>query len=249
LLLQSLGSFRLKGGELLSSFCIRLQELFEDLEGIEGEHAFIFNDTQRLGYLLSAIRNEPGLDAAYVYIQSEMNRGSMTFELAVKDLLLRCETHRADEALATGSTSARRKGLAAVQSSTSEHNHIDLNNMTLDQQQGVRALVTTMNKRHRPADSSSAGTGQTNANLGTVCLVKDCAELCAMPICRLHFASMVCGKTPTHTLRDGHGVVTFGKDTNQAVYPDKMPAELLRRIPRSGGKGSGGRGAGGRRDR
>jgi hypothetical protein len=83
-----------------------------------------------------------------------------------------------------------------------------------------------------------------------VCLVKDCAELCAMPMCRLHFASMVCGKTPSHTLRDGHGTVTFDKANNQAIYPDKVPAGLLKRISRSGGKGAGGKGtgAGGRRE-
>jgi hypothetical protein len=110
-------------------------------------------------------------------------------------------------------------------------------------------MVTTMNKRHH-TPASSSGTGLTNANLGTICLVKGCQELCAMPLCRLHFASMVCGKTPTHPLRDELGTVTFDKATNQAVYPDTVSAELQRRIPRPGGRGSGrgagGRGAGGR---
>jgi hypothetical protein len=175
----------------------------------------------------------------------------LKLEQPSNDEALRCETNRADEALATGSTSARRKGLAATLGVGTASDFLDLEHLSIDQQQEVRAMVTTMNKRHRPMDSpASTGTGQTNANLGTVCLVKDCAELCAMPICRLHFASMVCGKTPSHTLRDGHGVVTFDKATNQAVYPDQIPADLLKRISRAKGqgKGSGGRGAGGRRD-
>ena len=247
--MQQLGSFRLRGGELLSSFCIRLQELFEDLEGLEGDNAFIFNNTQKLGYLLTAIRHEPGLEAAYVYIQSELNRGTMTFDLALTDLLLRCETIRADEELATGSSSSRRKGLAANVPTDTLIEDLALDNfdqLSIDQQHEVRALVTSMNKRHHQADTtSSSGVGQTNANTGTVCLVQGCSEKCAMPLCRLHFASMVCGKTPSHSLRDGLGTVTFDKATNLAVYPDTVSADLLKRIPRTGGRGAAGKGSGG----
>jgi hypothetical protein len=261
ILLQSLANFRLKGGELVSSFCLRLQELFESLETLEGDNAFVFNNTQRLGYLLTAIRNEPSLEMAYAYIQSEMNRGTTTFDLAVTDLLLRCETARADEALDTAEPASRRRGLAARSRDTEDNVALDPDELawlSADQRTEIRAMVTTMNKRHHSeSSSSSAGTGQTNANTGTVCLVEGCTELCSMPMCRLHFAAMVCGKTPQHTLRDGMGIATSVKATNSAQYPDTVPEALQRLIPRTSGKGSDGkgngasrgRGAGGRRDR
>ena len=72
--------------------------------------------------------------------------------------------------------------------------------------------------------------------------MKECLERCALPLCRLHFAAMVCGKAPNHVLRDDLGLVTFDKAKNQAVYPDTVPADLLKRIPRTGGRGSGARG-------
>jgi hypothetical protein len=49
--LVKLSNFRIGQGELVSAFCSRLRELFEELEELEGDHAFVFNDTQRLGYL------------------------------------------------------------------------------------------------------------------------------------------------------------------------------------------------------
>jgi hypothetical protein len=173
----------------------------------------------------------------------------MTFELALKDLLFRCETARADEALATGTKPARRKGLSATPVAHPDQDLLDLEELTISQRQEVRAMVTTMNKRHSTPPSASSGGGQTNASLGTVCLVKDCAEMCALPMCRLHFASMVCGKTPSHVLRNDYGTATYDKASNQAIYPAKSPADLLTRISRTGGKGGGGggKGAGGYR--
>jgi hypothetical protein len=96
LLLQQLQSFRLDAGESLTLFGIRLEELFTNLEGLEGEHAMTFTTTQKLTYLLSAIRREPHLEAAHMYLQAEMNRGTMTFELAMRELHLRCQAMRAD---------------------------------------------------------------------------------------------------------------------------------------------------------
>ena len=58
------------------------------------------------------------------------------------------------------------------------------------------------------------------------------------------------GKKPSLTLRGDYGVATFDKTTHQAVYPDTVSAEALKRIARGGGKGkgSGGKGSGARRD-
>ncbi len=56
-LMAELSSIRFHSGETGSSFCLRLIELLEDLEHIPGTAAICLNDTQKLGYLLSAIRN------------------------------------------------------------------------------------------------------------------------------------------------------------------------------------------------
>jgi hypothetical protein len=65
LLLQKLNGFHLQSGGLLTTFCARLEEPFEDLESLEGENKMEFSTTQKLMHLLRAISAEPELDAAH----------------------------------------------------------------------------------------------------------------------------------------------------------------------------------------
>jgi hypothetical protein len=231
ILLMKLTNFRLGQGELVSAFCLRLRELFEELEELEGEHAFVFNDTQRLGYLLTAIRNEVDLEASYTYITAEMNRGSMTFELAVADLESRCEQARADELLNQSRPRSRRHGnlghSSTVSSDPYDSDHFDDPPDDGDR----RALVSTQNKRLNQSRSSGGG-DNSNATRGTKCLVKGCSELCDLPICKLHYSSLVCGKHSKLELRDGYGEATYDKVAGKTVYPDTVPARLLERIQR-----------------
>jgi hypothetical protein len=203
-------------------------ELFEDLEGLHGEHAMRFTDPQKLSYLLTAIRREPSLEAAYVYLQSQMNRGVLTFALAMSDLELRCETHRADGALALGAPvvhGQRRTMVADILEPDFPHNVSDTQ---------LRAFVTTANKRlNRQSSSSSGGTLPTNASHGTPCLILGCDEMCGPPLCRLHFASMVCGKSTSLTLKHKYGEVKFDKTTQKAIYPAAVPESVFKRPPRN----------------
>ena len=268
LLLQKLNGFHLQSGELLTTFCTRLEELFEDLESLEGENKMEFSTTQKLMYLLRAISTEPELAAAHVYLQSEMNRGSMTFQLAMRDLQLRCETRRADEALREAAPTPRgnrgRRAFPAFVGSQQgsstripdqavpfkpteedwialrefeQGEDVDTRLSTMGEQE-LRALLSTGNKRLNKIRSSS-GPGPSNAADGTICLIQGCSEICDLPVCRLHFASMVCGKTPSLPLRDNYGTVTYDKTTHQAVYPSTVPAAKLKRITR--GRPRGGR--------
>jgi hypothetical protein len=66
ILLGELSSLRLLRDENASAFCLRLVELIEDLEMISGNAAVFLTETQKLGYLLSAIRHEPSLQSVYV---------------------------------------------------------------------------------------------------------------------------------------------------------------------------------------
>ncbi len=56
ILLVELGSFRFKTDESPSEAVLRLQELFDDLESLPGSAALHLNDTQKINYLLSAVR-------------------------------------------------------------------------------------------------------------------------------------------------------------------------------------------------
>ena len=234
MLLQKLNAVRLEVGESLTLFGIRLSQLFSELESLEGEHAMRFTETQKLTRLLSVLRREPHFEAAYVYLQGEMTRGNMTFTLAMKTLQLQCESQLADEALETAAptphASTVRRGYAAeVHSGT----------QMPAPPSPVPALVTTNNKRHNPKSSHqnvrSGASHQrpTNASDGTVCLVLGCSDLCSLPLCRLHFASLVCGKETRLQLRDGYGYATFDKVKGTAIYPPTVPSHLLSRV---GGK-------------
>ena len=94
MLLQKLQSMRLEEGESLTLFGIRLAHLYSELEGLEGDHAMHFTETQKLSRLLSMLRQEPHLKASYVYLQGEMTRGTMTFALAMQTLQLHSESQR-----------------------------------------------------------------------------------------------------------------------------------------------------------
>ncbi len=99
--MAQLSNMRFQGGETGTAFCLRLIELFEDLELIPGTAAVCLNDTAKLGYLLSAIRHEEDLGAVYVQLQTDQLRGKVTFEQACQELHFRCEAIRADKLLDT----------------------------------------------------------------------------------------------------------------------------------------------------
>ncbi len=54
-------------------------------------------ETQKLGYLLSAIRHETGLQAVYAQLQSEQLNETITFEQACRQLHHRVEAMKADD--------------------------------------------------------------------------------------------------------------------------------------------------------
>jgi hypothetical protein len=99
ILLAELSKIRLKRDEDASTFCLRLVELIEDLELIPGDAAVYLTDTQKLGYLLSAIRHETSLQSVYSQLQSEQLRGTISFDLACQELHHRVEAMRADDYL------------------------------------------------------------------------------------------------------------------------------------------------------
>ena len=167
--------------------------------------------------MLSAIRHEPNLEAAHVYLQAEMTCGTMAYALAMRDLHLRSETMRADEALADGGPRPHRSSTRAAY--VGHGSDVGSSSVVTESTARVNALVTTHNKRQNVNGNRGTTSAKpyTNATRGTVCLVAGCTDLCALPICRLHFASLVCGKVPHLTLRSNYGQVKYDKDTQKAV--------------------------------
>ena len=72
------------------------------------------NDTQKIGYLLSGIRQEKQLQSVYVALQDKQLRGGITFEDACDDLHHRCEAIRADELMATSVRGQPQKALGLL---------------------------------------------------------------------------------------------------------------------------------------
>jgi hypothetical protein len=75
LLLAELVNLRFKANESASGFCLCLREIFEDLEMVPGPSSITMNDTQKIGYLLTGIRQEKSLQAVYVSLQDKQLRG------------------------------------------------------------------------------------------------------------------------------------------------------------------------------
>ncbi len=114
LLLAELVNIRFKADESASGFCLRLREVFEDLEMVPGPSSIHMNDTQKIGYLLSGIRQEKTLQAVYVALQDKQVRGCVTFEEACEDLHHRCEAIRADDMLNTPVRGQMQKALIST---------------------------------------------------------------------------------------------------------------------------------------
>ena len=139
ILLGELGNFRFKVDETPSEVTLRLQELFDDLESIPGTAAMTMNDTQKINYLLSAIRPERSLASVYSQIQTEQVRGKITFVEACDDLRFRCEALRADDLLHAAVQPSKVRGLMASPDDSSVPGPAPAST--------TRALITTADKR------------------------------------------------------------------------------------------------------
>jgi hypothetical protein len=151
----------------------------------------------------------------------------MTFELAIADLESRCEQARADALLNQSRPRSRRHGNLGHSSSVTPDSDDSDDSDPSDR----KGLVSTQNKRHNQTRIPGGG-DNSNTTRGTKCLVKGCNELCDLPICKLHYSSLVCGKHSKLELRDGYGEATYDKVAGKTVYPKSVPARLLERIRR-----------------
>ncbi len=211
LLLQRLTSFRFQPNEDVFSFVLRLTDLFDELSQLLGAAACEFTDNQKVHYLLSSIRHEKSLGFMYENLQTQQSWGTLTFDLACDDLQLRYEAIKTDELLSVAPR--QQAALVAVDTSVS---------VPVTPAPPVPALISTEHKRLHAGKSS-----EYSLSLAEGCTAKE-----RTPLCRLHYAELVCGKTPNMALRDGLGSVTYDTKEHKAVYSASVPEERRKTQPR-----------------
>ncbi len=184
-----------------SDLCLRLQEVFEDLAAVPGDSSIEFSDTQKINYLLSAIRHERSLSSVYALIQTDQLRGRVTFDQACDDLRYRCESLRADELLNTSVRPPKVRGFVATSA-------------PVPPPTPARALITSAAKRQ-----NGENTPRTAKEL-VQCLTMGCTTLTPphLRLCRLHYHECIAGKHSSLALKTGDHA-RYDAFTNQIVFP------------------------------
>jgi hypothetical protein len=215
-LLGELSNFRCKTDETPSELVLRLQELFEDLEAVPGNAALVLHDTQKINYLLSAIRSERSLAPVYSQIQTDQVRGRITFEQACDDLRFRCEALRADDLLRSAVHTTKVRGLVAVGDSSSVTSGVTIPPTALPIVDITRAFITTAGKRQNRCASRRREPKEPVA-----CLVKDCDTLTPphLRLCKRCYHECVAGKHSTLILKSGEKA-SYDATTQRIVFPD-----------------------------
>jgi hypothetical protein len=213
ILLGELSNFRCKADESPSELVLRLQELFEDLEAVPGNAALVLNDTQKINYLLSAIRSERSLAPVYSQIQTDQVRGRITFEQACDDLRFRCEALRADDLLHTAVNPARVRGLLVVGDSPVTTPAVVPSPTPTSFGDTMHALITIVDKRQNR--------GASRRKEPVACLVKGCDTLTPphLRLCKKCFHECVAGKHPTLLLKSGEKV-SYDPVSQRINFPD-----------------------------
>ncbi len=235
LLLNELGNFRFLPDETPTALCLRLQELFQELELLPESAAVTFVDTQRIGYLVNALRHEKEWDVVCSAITSAQIKGEITFREACNELRFRCENTRVHEIMDKPIKGKKIRGLVAKPQDTDSP---DLVTDKVSEQ--IYTLLSTMSKRHNQSSqaSSDVPAGDKKAkkkHIKQECLVADCTEETTFPVCGLHYHSLISAKTPTLKLRNGYGDATYDATTSLIVYPprtptDRLPSNTLRKV-------------------
>ena len=229
LLLNELSNFRFLPDESPTELCLRLDELFQELRDLPGDAAVTFIDTQKVGYLLNALRHEKEWDYVCSAITSAQIKGGYSFHDACEELKIRCEASRVNDLLDRPVKGKRVKGF--VSQGTNEAEVLG-DPVESDLSAQVRNLISTFSKKHHsgnskePTDSASAK--KTRRKRTTLpCLAAECEEQTSFPLCPLHYHSLLSGKTASLKLHSGYGDATYDSTSQMVIYPAKVPDNRL----------------------
>ena len=229
ILLNELANFRFKANEAPTELIMRLEELFQDLEMLPDNSAMVFNDNQRIGYLLSALRHEPRWEGVASTIVSAQLKGDMSFKRACNELKIRCEADKAYMMMDKHVVSKRKVYKASVvpeDSSTTEELEESVD------KDGVAVLVSTVGKRLNKAEGPGTDKKGKKKKGKKVfeqreCIAKGCSTVTTYLLCGLHYHSLLSGKTPVLELENNWGNATYNAETSSIDYPAKVPENLL----------------------
>jgi viroplasmin and RNaseH domain-containing protein len=215
ILLNELSNFRFQQDETPTALIMRLEELIQDMKMLPEGAAMTFTDTQRIGYLLGALRHEPEWKTVASAITSSQLKGDITFRQACGELRVRCEAERAYDIIDKGVKSKRRILATSVEPL--------LDDTAIE---GIStALVSSVSKR---LNKEVTGAPSTRANKKRFpCLAKGCAATSPFSLCGLHYHSVVSGKSPELELINDYGRAVFNVTTNLIDYPSKVPKDRL----------------------
>jgi hypothetical protein len=224
LLLNELSNFRFLPNESPTELCLCLEELFQELKMLPGDAAVTFIDTQQIGYLLNALRHEKEWEHVCSTITSKQIQGNITFRQACDELKVRCEASRVHELMDKPIKGKRVQGLACK---TEEVAQPAVESVT----EKVLGFISSMSKRLNldgaiPDGEKGDKKGKKKGERKE-CLVADCLEKTAYPLCPLHYHTLVSAKSSSLKLRNGYGDATFDPSTNLIVYPAKTPVDRL----------------------
>ena len=227
LLLNELSNFRFLPDETPTALCMRLEELFQELELLPGDAAVTFIDTQKIGYLVNALRHESEWNFVCSAITSAQIKGTITFKEACEELRHRCETSRAHELMDRPVKGKKVRGMVAKAKD-------EVDSVAEQVSEKIMGLISTMSKRHNTKDSGNAVTdAKVEGSKGKKkfakqeCLAADCPELTTFPLCPIHYHSLVSAKVTTLKLRNGYGDAKFDASSSLIVYPAQTPKDRL----------------------
>ncbi len=203
ILLNELSNFRFLPNETPTALCLRLEEMFQELKLLPGDAAVTFNDTQQLGYLISALRHESEWDTVSSAITSAQIQGNLTFRQACEELHVRCEVSRAHELMDfVGKVT---DDVATVAEQVTDKIVGLISSMSMRQNAATPELPASKKKAKKKFEKLE-------------CLASDCTELTSYPLCPLHYHSLVSAKTPILKLRNDYGNAIFDAPTSLIVY-------------------------------
>ena len=222
LLLNELSNFRFLADETPTELCLRLDELFQELRDLPGDAAVTFIDTQKVGYLVNALRHEKEWEYVCSAITSAQIKGGYTFREACNELKFRCESSRANDLMDKPVKGKRVKGYV----SKPNDDGIDMDLKDDKVSAMVMGLISSMSKKLN-TDTDPGKKSRRKQRPSYPCLAADCEEQTSFPLCPLHYHPLLSGKSQHVKLKSGYGEATYDSSSQSVVYPPKVPENRL----------------------
>jgi hypothetical protein len=179
-------------------------------------------DTQKVGYLVNALRHEKEWDYVCSAITSAQIKGGYTFREACNELKFRCEASRANDLMDKPVKGRRVKGYVSKPLGEG-----DAEPETMQIAESVLGLISSMSKKlNVDALPGKDKKGRPPRPMHP-CLAEGCNEQTSFPLCPLHYHPMLSGKVTSVKLKNGYGDATYDGSSQIVIYPGKVPENRL----------------------